>query len=438
MGIVPLYELMDTLGWTGQLKAVILPFLSTASGLHDDQYATQAVPDELSRAARVDGASTMRIYVNVILPALRPGMAVLALLVFMQTWNEFMWPLIVLKPDNPVVQTSIAALNQAHGTDYVMLFTGTAASVLPCHRFSWRSAARSSAASWKVRSKRDTQETQIQTPESGVPNGLRLGAATSAYQIEGAVPKTAAVSPSGHLSSGSPDGGNASTPRWPFDHLPPLPRRRSLMADLGLGAYRFSVPAPDPPDGSGAVNAKGLDFYSRLVDECSAGASILGDALPLGPAQALEDAGAGLHAKRRSASADYAAVVHDALATGSPTGARYNEPWCSAFLGTPPASTAPGADAIRRRPYNAPTTVLLAHAWPRRPCGPAAAPKIGGCVNLYAITAATGSEADQGRRTPYRRPAEPLLPGRPAEGQPIRPTCWRILARWASSSRRGT
>ncbi|MEV8634489.1 carbohydrate ABC transporter permease [Streptosporangium sp. NPDC051023] len=132
MGVVPLYELMVALGWTGQLKAVILPFLVNGFGVFMmTQYAGQAVPDELVEAARVDGASTMRVYASVILPALRPGMAVLALLVFMQTWNEFMWPLIVLNPDNPVVQTSIAALNQAHGTDYVMLFTGTAASVLP-------------------------------------------------------------------------------------------------------------------------------------------------------------------------------------------------------------------------------------------------------------------------------------------------------------------
>jgi cellobiose transport system permease protein len=132
MGVVPLYELMVTLGWTGQLQAVILPFLVNGFGVFMmTQYASQAVPDELVEAARVDGATTMGIYRKVILPALRPGMAVLALLVFMQTWNEFMWPLIVLLPDNPVVQTSIAALNQAHGTDYVMLFTGTAASVLP-------------------------------------------------------------------------------------------------------------------------------------------------------------------------------------------------------------------------------------------------------------------------------------------------------------------
>ncbi|MEU8105881.1 carbohydrate ABC transporter permease [Nonomuraea muscovyensis] len=132
MGVVPLYELMVTLGWTGRLQSVILPFLVNGFGVFMmTQYTSQAVPDELVEAARVDGATTMGIYRRIVVPALRPGMAVLALLVFMQTWNEFMWPLIVLTPDNPVVQTSIAALNSAHGTDYVMLFTGTAASVLP-------------------------------------------------------------------------------------------------------------------------------------------------------------------------------------------------------------------------------------------------------------------------------------------------------------------
>jgi cellobiose transport system permease protein len=132
MGVVPLYIMMVNLGWTGQLKAVILPFLLNGFGVFMmTQYTEQGVPDELVEAARVDGASTLRIYWNVVLPALRPGMAVLALLTFMQTWNEFMWPLIVLNQDNPTVQLSIHALNGAHSDDYVMLFTGTAMSVLP-------------------------------------------------------------------------------------------------------------------------------------------------------------------------------------------------------------------------------------------------------------------------------------------------------------------
>ncbi|GAA5069520.1 cellobiose transport system permease protein [Thermocatellispora tengchongensis] len=132
MGIVPLYQLMVNLEWTGTLQAVILPFLLNGFGVFlMTQYTEQAVPMELVEAARVDGASTMRIYWNVVLPAVRPGMAVLALQTFMLNWNEFMWPLIVLTPDNPTVQTSIAFLTGQHTTDYALIFTGTALSVLP-------------------------------------------------------------------------------------------------------------------------------------------------------------------------------------------------------------------------------------------------------------------------------------------------------------------
>ncbi|MDH2429561.1 carbohydrate ABC transporter permease [Sphaerisporangium sp. TRM90804] len=132
MGIVPLYQLMVELGWVGTLKAVILPYLLNGFGVFlMTQYTRQAVPEELVEAARVDGASTMRIWWNVILPAVRPGMAVLALQTFMLNWNEFLWPLIVLTPENPTVQVSISFLTAAHATDYVLIFTGTALSVLP-------------------------------------------------------------------------------------------------------------------------------------------------------------------------------------------------------------------------------------------------------------------------------------------------------------------
>nr|MBO2474988.1 sugar ABC transporter permease [Actinomycetales bacterium] len=101
MGIVPLYRLMVELEWIGSLKAVIFPYLLNGFGVFlMTQYTEQAVPHELVEAARVDGASTLRIWWNVILPAVRPGMAVLGINTFMLTWNDFMWPLIVLTPDN--------------------------------------------------------------------------------------------------------------------------------------------------------------------------------------------------------------------------------------------------------------------------------------------------------------------------------------------------
>ncbi|WP_433357274.1 carbohydrate ABC transporter permease [Microtetraspora malaysiensis] len=132
MGIVPLYRLMVNLEWIGTLKAVILPYLLNGFGVFlMTQYTEQAVPGELVEAARVDGASTMRIWWNVILPAVRPGMAVLGINTFMLTWNDFLWPLIALTPDNPTVQVAINSLNAKYGTDYVLVFSGTALSILP-------------------------------------------------------------------------------------------------------------------------------------------------------------------------------------------------------------------------------------------------------------------------------------------------------------------
>ncbi|MFF4776948.1 carbohydrate ABC transporter permease [Microtetraspora fusca] len=132
MGIVPLYRVMVNLEWIGTLKAVILPYLLNGFGVFlMTQYTEQAVPGELVEAARVDGASTMRIWWNVILPAVRPGMAVLGINTFMLTWNDFMWPLIALTPDNPTVQVAINSLNAKYGTDYVLIFSGTAMSILP-------------------------------------------------------------------------------------------------------------------------------------------------------------------------------------------------------------------------------------------------------------------------------------------------------------------
>lgn len=133
LGIIPLYLMMVKFGWTGTLQAVIVPFLVQGFGVFMmRQYAMSAISDELIEAARLDGCSTWRVYWNVVLPALRPAAAVLGLLIFMQTWNEFLWPFIVLTPDTPTVQYSLKILSSGpYQTDYVALFAGTALATLP-------------------------------------------------------------------------------------------------------------------------------------------------------------------------------------------------------------------------------------------------------------------------------------------------------------------
>ena len=86
LGIIPLYILMNTLGLAGRLPAVILPFMVTGFGVFFmRQFISEAVPDELLEAARVDGASTLGTFWHVVVPAVRPALAVLGLFTFMTT-----------------------------------------------------------------------------------------------------------------------------------------------------------------------------------------------------------------------------------------------------------------------------------------------------------------------------------------------------------------
>jgi cellobiose transport system permease protein len=132
LGSVPLYMMMGWLHLTGTLPTVILPFLVQGFGVFMmRQYAGQAIPDELIEAARVDGASTLRIFTGVVLPALRPAAAILGLFTFMQYWNEFLWPYIALDPDHPTVQVALSRLSSGYYTDQSLVMAGTLMATLP-------------------------------------------------------------------------------------------------------------------------------------------------------------------------------------------------------------------------------------------------------------------------------------------------------------------
>jgi cellobiose transport system permease protein len=133
LGVIPLYIQMNHFGWLNHLQAVIAPFLVTAFGVFlMRQYISSAVPNELIDAARVDGCHTLRVFWHVVLPAVRPIAAVLGLLTFMNTWNDFFWPLIVLTPHNPTVQVAVSTLaGAAYVPDYALILTGTFVSILP-------------------------------------------------------------------------------------------------------------------------------------------------------------------------------------------------------------------------------------------------------------------------------------------------------------------
>ncbi|MFD0203635.1 MULTISPECIES: carbohydrate ABC transporter permease [Saccharothrix] len=132
LGVIPLYMMMSEFGWAGELHAVIVPGLVTAFGVFFmRQYFERAVPDELLEAGRMDGCSSLRLYWHVVLPAARPAAAVLGLFTFMQAWNDFFWPLVVLTPENPTVQTALNTLASGYTTDYTLVLTAATIGTVP-------------------------------------------------------------------------------------------------------------------------------------------------------------------------------------------------------------------------------------------------------------------------------------------------------------------
>ncbi len=180
------------------------------------------------------------------------------------------------------------------------------------------------------------------------PTGFLFGAATAAYQIEGAAfedGRTASIWDAFSRVPGAVIGGDNGD--IACDHYHRYRDDVALMKELGLDTYRFSTSwSRVRPDG-GAVNEKGLDFYKRLVDELL-GADILPWLtlyhwdLP----QALEDRGGWTVRETSERFLDYAMSVHDALGDRVVNWTTLNEPWCSSFLSYTGGIHAPGRFSI--------------------------------------------------------------------------------------------
>ena len=132
MGIIPLYMLMAKWHLVGHLQSVILPLLCTAFGVFFmRQYIASAVPDELIEAGFVDGAGTFRIFLAVVVPAARPAMAVLGMLTFLMTWNDFFWPIIALNSQNPTVQVAFQGLAKGYAPQQSIIMAGILYGTIP-------------------------------------------------------------------------------------------------------------------------------------------------------------------------------------------------------------------------------------------------------------------------------------------------------------------
>jgi multiple sugar transport system permease protein len=130
--MLPTLMLVRTAGLTDTLGALIVPNLATPFGVYLLRQFFLSVPRELEEAARIDGAGRLRTLVQVLLPLMRPTLATLAVLTFLQTWNDFLWPLIAIQsPENMTVQIGLQSFQGAHATNWPQLMAGTVISQIP-------------------------------------------------------------------------------------------------------------------------------------------------------------------------------------------------------------------------------------------------------------------------------------------------------------------
>lgn len=133
LGLIPSYMIMSKLGWINSLNAIIVPAMVNAFGVFwMRQYISATIPNELLDAGRIDGCSNFKLYWIVVLPSVRPAIATLGLITFMNVWNDFLWPLVVLK-DRSVhtIQIALRTLNGAYYQDFAMILAGTFMATLP-------------------------------------------------------------------------------------------------------------------------------------------------------------------------------------------------------------------------------------------------------------------------------------------------------------------
>ncbi len=131
--LIPQYVLISQLGWVDSYAALTIPFLSSAFLTFLLRQFFLSIPRDLEDAARIDGAGFFRIYATIVLPLSGPALATSALLAFMGSWTNFLWPLIVTRTrELRTVPVGLAALQQEMGqTDYAQIMAGSVLAMLP-------------------------------------------------------------------------------------------------------------------------------------------------------------------------------------------------------------------------------------------------------------------------------------------------------------------
>jgi len=130
--LIPVFIELFHLNWLNTYQGLIIPRATSAFGIFLLRQFFISIPTELDEAARIDGAGHWRIYWQVILPLSKPALATVALLNFMNLWNDLLWPLVVTtSPDMRTLPAGLTLFGGEHITDHAVLLAGATISLLP-------------------------------------------------------------------------------------------------------------------------------------------------------------------------------------------------------------------------------------------------------------------------------------------------------------------
>lgn len=130
--MIPLYILIVQLGLKNSYFGIIFPYLASAFGIFLLRQAFQGVPKELEEAARMDGCSELGIWWHVMIPAIKPALVTLALFVFIGSWSDFLWPLIVVdRPEYYTLPLGVAKLEGTFSLDWRAIAAGSVIAIAP-------------------------------------------------------------------------------------------------------------------------------------------------------------------------------------------------------------------------------------------------------------------------------------------------------------------
>lgn len=132
VAMIPLFLMLKPLGLVNSYGGVVVPAMASVFGIFLVRQFARSIPDDLLEAARIDGAGELRIFFSIVLPLLRPIVVTLGVFTFLASWNDFMWPLIVLSDEHlQTLPVALAALSLEHVPDNELMMAGSVVTVLP-------------------------------------------------------------------------------------------------------------------------------------------------------------------------------------------------------------------------------------------------------------------------------------------------------------------